>query len=367
MTFILPPIVKEAGDKAWHGRQKVHVLLKPINKQIIVITGASSGIGLATARLAARRGARLVLASRSGEVLTRLQEEIRQHGGHAVQVQADVGHEGDVERIAAVAEEEFGGFDTWINNAGVSIYGKLADVPIEDLRKLFETNFWGVVYGSLSALRYLRLHGGAIINIGSAASDAAIPLQGMYSATKHAVKAFTDALRMEVEAEGLPVSITLIKPGTIDTPYTEHAKNYLEESPANPPPHYAPDVVAEAILRCAEVPRAEVVVGGGGKAMSLAGRYTPRLRDILFEKFIMKAQKGGHPVRPGMPSALEHGQSELRERGLTPHYRLESSLYTRASLHPIISGLAMVGGGIALASLIRSAKTNHRMPRDSAT
>jgi short-subunit dehydrogenase len=343
----------------------MRVSLKPINKQVIVITGASSGIGLATARLAARRGARLVLASRSDEALTRLQEEIRQHGGQAVHVHADVGHEGDVERIAAVAEEEFGGFDTWINNAGVSIYGKLAEIPIEDLRKLFETNFWGVVYGSLSALRYLRLHGGAIINIGSAASHAAIPLQGMYSATKHAVKAFTDALRMEVEAEELPVSITLIKPGSVDTPYTEHAKNYLTEAPTNPPPYYAPDVVAQAILRCAEVPRAELIVGGAGKAISLAGRYAPRLRDILFEKFAMRAQKSGHPARPGMPSSLERGQSELHERGMTPHHRFESSLYTQASLHPVISGLVVLGGGIALASLVRSATSNHRTSRQA--
>jgi short-subunit dehydrogenase len=327
--------------------------LKPIQNQVIVITGASSGIGLATARMAARRGARLVLASRSGEALASLQQEITQYGGRAVHVQADVGHEGDVERITAAAEEEFGGFDTWINNAGASIYGKLDEVPIDDFRKLFETNFWGVVYGSLSALRHLRTKGGTIINIGSVLSDTAMPLQGMYSATKHAVKAFTDALRMEVEAEGLPVSITLIKPAAIDTPYSQHAKSYLQDLPMNPSPLYAPEVVARTILRCAEVPRAEVIVGGIGKLMSLAGRYAPRLRDIIYERVALRAQHSGKPGRAGQASGLEHASNELRERGGEAKTTFESSLYTQAALHPVISAIALVGGGVALTSAIR--------------
>src|SRR5213076_34618 len=108
----------------------------------------------------------------------------------------------------------FGGFDTWVNNAGVSVYGRIEQVPIEDLRKIFETNFWGVVYGSRIAMEQMKNTGGggALINIGSTLSDRAIPLQGMYSASKHAVKGFTDALRIELESESAPVSVTLIKP-----------------------------------------------------------------------------------------------------------------------------------------------------------
>jgi short-subunit dehydrogenase len=334
--------------------------LKPISEQTIVITGASSGIGLATARMAARRGARLVLASRSEESLTRLQEEIRQHGGQAVHVEADVSHEGDVERISAVAEQEFGGFDTWINNAGVSIYGKLDEVPVEDFRKLFETNFWGVVYGSLTALRHLRTRGGVIINMGSVASDTAIPLQGMYSATKSAVKAFTDALRMETEADRLPVSVTLIKPGAIDTPYAQHAKSYFEDVPTNPKPMYAPEVVARAILRCAEMPRAEVVIGGFGKLMSMAGRYVPRVRDFIYESAAARLQHSGRPSRAGRTSMLERAGGELQERGGESRATFESSLYTQASLHPVVSGLMIVGGGVALASLLRAMTSRPR-------
>ena len=207
------------------------VSLKKLNEQIMVITGASSGIGLVTARMAAKRGARLVLSARSEEELRELTEQIKANGGQAIAVRADVGGAEDVRRLAQAAQEQFGGFDTWVNNAGVSIYGKLSEVSIEDMRRVFETNFWGLVYGSLEAARQLKERGGAIINIGSTLSDRAIPMQGIYSASKHAVKGFTDALRMELESEGATIFVSLIKPGAIDTPYTEHAKNYMPVEP----------------------------------------------------------------------------------------------------------------------------------------
>ncbi|MDQ3908522.1 MAG: SDR family oxidoreductase, partial [Acidobacteriota bacterium] len=222
------------------------VQLKKLSDQVVVITGASSGIGLATAREAARRGARLVLAARSEDSLRQLCDEIDSAGGECVHVAADVGNEEDVKRIAQEAIRRFGWFDTWINDAGVSIYGKLTEVSNEDHRRMFETNFWGVVYGSQAAAKYLRNRGGALINVGSVLSDRAIPVQGMYSASKHAVKGFTDALRMELEEEGAPVSVTLVKPSTIDTPYTQHAMNYQDREPSLPPPVYDAQVVAEA-------------------------------------------------------------------------------------------------------------------------
>src|SRR5215204_6156705 len=176
------------------------VKLKDLSEQVMVITGASSGIGLTTARMAAPRGASLVIASRNENALKKLSSEINSSGGNSVYVVADVGSEGDVKKIAAEALNKFGGFDTWVNNAGVAIYGKLEDIPTDEMRQLFETNFWGVVYGSLVAASNLKPNGGAIINIGSALSDRAIPLQGIYCASKHAVKGFTDAFRMELEA-----------------------------------------------------------------------------------------------------------------------------------------------------------------------
>lgn len=240
------------------------VKLKPLGEQVIVITGATSGIGLATAKSAARRGARVVICSRNEADLKDAVREIEGRDGQARHLVADVSRQEDVERLAQLAVESFGGIDTWVNNAGVSFYGRIAEVPIEDMRRLLEVNFWGVVYGTRAALPYLRQSGGALINMGSVVSDQAIPLQGMYSASKHAVKGFTDALRIELEEEGAPVSVTLVKPSPIDTPYFEHARNYMEVEPKPPAPVYAPEVVAGVILQAAERPVRDVTIGGGG-------------------------------------------------------------------------------------------------------
>src|SRR3954470_12060295 len=161
------------------------VSLKPLKEQVIVITGASSGIGLATAESAAKQGAKLVLAARSGTTLEEIVGRIKNTGGEAVAVTADVADRKQVQRIVDAAISQFGRIDTWINDAGVAIYGRLEEVEEEDSRRLFDTNFWGVVNGSLAALPHLRFSNGALINIGSELSDAVVPLQGMYSASKH--------------------------------------------------------------------------------------------------------------------------------------------------------------------------------------
>ena len=194
------------------------VKLRKLGEQVVVITGATSGIGLCTAREAARRGARVVIASRNEEELTRLAAEIEGAGGFALAVPTDVTDPRAMIRLRDAAMDKFGRIDTWVNNAGLSIYGKLHEVDLVEARRLFDVNFWGVVHGCHAAVGALRERGGAIINIGSVLSDRVIPIQGMCSASKHAVKGYTDALRMEVEMENLGISVTLIKPSAIDTP-----------------------------------------------------------------------------------------------------------------------------------------------------
>ena len=249
---------------------------RPLNEQVIVITGASSGIGLATTRAAAERGARVVVSSRNGGALAEACRDIESNGGQAVSVVADVGRRDEVQRIADTAIERFGGFDTWVNNAGVSIYGRLEEITEEDARRLFDTNFWGVVAGSLVAAAHLKSRGGAIINIGSELSDASLPMQAMYAASKHAVKGFTDGLRMELRQDKAPVSVTLVKPAGINTPYPEHAKNYTSQELTLPPPVYAPEEVAHAVLFAAEHPKRDIFVGGGSKLVSsMNARWLP--------------------------------------------------------------------------------------------
>jgi short-subunit dehydrogenase len=324
--------------------------LIPIADQVIVITGASSGIGRATAQMAAERGAHVVLAARSSEALSELEDSINSSGGQAISVVADVGKQEDVWRIAEAAKSRFGKIDTWVNNAGVSIYGKLTDVSLTDQRRLFDTNYWGVVYGSLVAAAELKDKGGAIINVGSTISDRALPLQGAYSASKHAVKGFTDAFRMELEHDNTPISVTLIKPGAINTPYIEHAKNYMEVEPTLPPPVYAPEVVAEAILYAAENPVRDLFAGGAGKAISMAGHYAPRLTDKVFERWGFETQKTEIPNMNPEDKGLHKPSGGGQTRGSYDGHVSESSLYTKSSMHPFVTGgLLLAGVGLAFA------------------
>lgn len=319
--------------------------LKPIGDQTVVILGASSGIGLATARLAASRGARVVLAARSEKALSDVVREIRNRGGAALAVVADVSNEADVARVADEARRAFGGFDSWVNNAAVSAYGRCLDVTIEDMRRIVDTNLWGVVYGSRVACEQLRRTGGALINVGSVLSDRAVPLQGIYSASKHAIKAWTDALRVELAHEGAAVSVTLIKPGAINTPYAEHAKNYLPDQPTHMPPVYLPRDVAAAIVYACEHRVRDLYVGGAGKVLSLAGALMPALTDALMLRVLLPATHSGRP--PHGRSALHRPTEDPRENGdYLGHVR--SSLYTKLVTHPV---LALVGAGVTLGAL----------------
>ncbi|GGF09002.1 SDR family oxidoreductase [Hymenobacter cavernae] len=314
--------------------------LKPLDQQTIVITGATSGIGLATAKGAAAKGAKVVLAARSEQELSQAAEEIRSKGGQVATVVADVADKADIERIAQVAKTQFGGFDTWVNNAAASIWGRLEEISSEDSHRMFDTNFWGVVNGSLEAVKYLKQHGGALINLGSVASDIAFPLQGMYSASKHAIKGFTDALRIELEEENAPISVTLIKPSAINTPFPQHAKNYMDKEPKLPPPVYEPEEVAVAILHAAAHPERDIYIGGGGKMMSTLNKNLPSLMDFVNKKVTMKLQARDEP--PRNPSGSLHQPSnDGKVHGDHPGYVMKKSLYTRATIHPVLAGVAM--------------------------
>ncbi|MFC7214422.1 SDR family oxidoreductase [Saliphagus sp. GCM10025334] len=326
--------------------------LKPLEEQVIVITGASSGIGLTTARMAADRGARLVLAARSEDALAELVEEIRNDGGEAEYVVADVRNRDDVREISAVARDAYGGFDTWVNGAGISIYGKLEEVPIEDMRAQFDTNVWGLLYGSLEAADHLRDRGGAIINVGSVVSERAMILQGSYSASKHAVKGFTDALRMELSEDDAPISVTLVKPSATDTPYPEHAKNYMDDAATLPPPIYAPETAARAILHAAEHPQREVTVGAGGKQLTVLGRFAPKLMDTLMERVFSTQERTDEPPRPREHHGLDSPSGDLEERGDYDGHVAETSWYTQLFQRRRTAGAAVAAIGLAVASYL---------------
>lgn len=341
----------------------MNLKLKDLSDQVIVITGASSGIGLVTARMAAKRGARVVLNARNFESLRQVTDEINASGGEAIYVVGDVGQFQYVQNIADEAIRHFGGFDTWVNNAGVSIYGPMLDQSLQDQRRMFDTNYWGVVHGSMVACAHLRTRGGALINIGSVLSDVAIPVQGTYCATKHAVKGYTDALRIELEEEGAPIAVTLIKPSAIDTPYIQHAKNLLPVEPQNPPPVYSPETVAEAILHCAENPERDLYVGGGGAVLAAANHHAPRLTDKVLGAMMFDVQQSDRPESNHRQDSLYAPSKDGEERGGYPGHVAESSVYTKASLHPFITGSLIAGLGLAALvgwrSLSREGVGNH--------
>jgi short-subunit dehydrogenase len=330
---------------------------KPLSEQIMVITGASSGIGLATVRAAAKQHVRLVLVSRNEESLKQIAQEVRDEGGEAVYVVADVGSREQLQRAAEVAVERFGGIDTWVNDAGIAIYGRLEEVSDEDHQRLFQTNFWGVVYGSLVALPHLKKNGGALINLGSEVSDAVVPFQGMYSASKHAVKGFTDALRMELMEQHAPVSVTLIKPAGIDTPYPQHARNYFAQEPKLPAPVYRPEEVARAILFAATHAKRDIYIGSGARGMSALARVAPQLGDQIGARMLTRQQTRNEPAR-NPAGALHQPAEDGSVRGDHPGYVMQRSYYTRASMHPLTTGALVAGIGLAAYALSRRPGVN---------
>ena len=279
--------------------------LKSLGQQAIVVTGATSGNGLAIVEQAVRQGAAVIAVARNEAALDALRLRLAADGMRIATCVADVSDAAAVERIADAALAAFGGFDSWVNNAGTGTYGTLEQVPVADHRRVFDVNYFGVLHGSLAAARHLRERGGgAIVNVGSILGDRAILQQGPYCATKHAVQALTDTLRMELERDGAGISVTLVKPGAIDTPFPEHARNFMDQPPRLPPPLYTPEVVADAVLFACANPRRTLYAGGGGLLSSLFSQVAPRLADIAMELVGTIAQQ--KPDDPGDPARRDN-------------------------------------------------------------
>lgn len=319
--------------------------LKPLSEQVIVITGASSGIGLATAQRAARAGAKVVLVARGASALEAAVTELVANGFEAAFAIADVADIDQVRAAAALAVERFGRIDTWVSNAGVAIYSDLLTTPREEHERLLRTNYWGAVNSAEVAVAELKKSGGALVTVGSIASDMGSPVMGAYVASKHAVKGFIDSLRIELNRDGVPVQVSLIKPAGVGTPLTSHIANHKPGEAKIPPPAYDPELVADAILHAASHPVREQIIGGAGAAQVLVatlfpglfakigGMITPLLNDL--DKAGTATNNLFSPMRGGA----------TRGAGPVRHF----SLYTIAQRHPLaLVGIAMLGSALTM-------------------
>jgi NADP-dependent 3-hydroxy acid dehydrogenase YdfG len=310
---------------------------RPIEGSVVVITGASSGIGRAAAVAFAREGARVVLAARDGAALDEVACACAAEGAEALAVVTDVSDERAVEALARAAIDRFGRLDTWVNDAGVYQMGTLEDTPMDVFRRIFEVNVLGLVHGCKAALARFRAQGsGVLINVGSAAGKVAYADASAYCASKHAVHALTSSLRQELH--GTDIHACLIAPATVDTPLFQHAANFTGREIQATKPIYDPERVAAAIVDCARSPRAEVLIGGAPRAMTLMARVAPRLFERVQPRLVEEEHLGDAPAASG-PGNLYEAHEPHAVRGGWSH---------RGSLRSLV-GLIVMTAALAAA------------------
>src|SRR5918998_2575692 len=239
------------------------VKLKPVEEQVVVLMGASSGIGRETALRFAERGAKVVVSARSKPGLHSLVEEIRGEGGEVTALVADTSDFGQVEAVADRAVEHYGRLDTWVHLAAVGLFATFEQTTPEEFERVIDVNLMGQVYGAMAALPHLKREGrGGLIHISSVEAKRSFPLHSAYGASKHGIDGFLEALRVELKHDGWPISVTQVMPGTINTPFFDKGRSKLGVKPVTPPPIFRPSIVTDAVLHAAENPARDLVVGG---------------------------------------------------------------------------------------------------------
>jgi len=309
--------------------------LKPIQEQVVVVVGASSGIGREIALRFGARGAKVVVAARGEPGLISLVEAINSTGGTAIHVVCDVTRDDEVAAVADAAVRAYGRIDTWVNAAAVSVYAKFEETSTEEFRRVVDVTFMGQVNGARAALPHLRREGrGALIAISSVESRVGMPLHTSYSAAKHATEGFLDALRRELLHDGVPVSVTSIKPTTINTPFFDNARTKMGVKPQGPPPRYEPSVVADCVLYAAQTPIRELYAGGGARMMELGQTLAPSLMDRVVSRVAVKAQQTDELKPLGAPDNLFAPRTEeTRVQGDFSNTSRSSSVYTWLETH----------------------------------
>src|SRR5947208_12977727 len=269
----------------------------PLSQQVVVIAGGSYGLGRAIARAAADRGAKVVVGARTREALDAAVREVEAAGSEGLAVEFDVARREDVQRLVGQAVERFGRIDTYIANAMVTVYAEAHRLEVDELRRVFDVNFFGGVYGYWAALPELRKSRGTFVQIASALSYRGIPLQAAYCSTKAALRAFFESVRVEQEKERSGVDICVVLPGAINTPQFDRARQKIGLQPQPVPPIYQPEPCATAVMHCCEKPIRELPVSWGAQKLLWGQKISPRAGDLVLLRNGWKGQNT-HEVKP---------------------------------------------------------------------
>ena len=326
---------------------------KPLEHQVVVIAGASSGIGRATARAAGARGAKVVVSARNGDALETAVAEIDAAGGQGLAVVAEATSAADNEALCARAVERFGRIDTFVCSIMVTVYAEVAELDAEELRRVMDVNFLGRFHAYRAALPHLQASRGTFVDVNSGLAYRGIPLQAAYCASKAAGRVFFESARVEQEKHRTGVDISLILPGGINTPQFDRGRQKLGLQPQPVPPIYQPELVAEAILHCCVRPQRELPVTWASQKLLWGQKLSPRAGDLVLLRNGWKGQTTGEPKPVGSLDNLyetipadpgAHGRFDGRAR--------DSSAWTEARIRLGKAGSVAALAAPALAALI---------------
>ena len=332
--------------------------LRPLEVQVVVVVGASRGIGRQAATRLAERGATVVLSARNADALAEVEAACRNAGAASVtSFPADVTSPEEMEALAAAAVSKYGRIDSWVHVSGVDMWSTFEDTKPEEFRRIIDVNLLGAAYAARAALPALKkAGGGALIVVSSVEAEVPLPLQSAYAASKHGLDGLLRALRMELAADQAPVAVTQIQPSGIDTPLFRWARTRIGVQPRPTAPVYDPDVVAELILHAAEHPSRELVAGGGGWLLRLAHRLAPDVTDRGLAAFGFAGQKTQRPKSDTAPSNLDAPVPTAAVRGEFKGRRF--SIANKLQIMPgalRVALLATLAATLALAIRLRRA------------
>jgi NAD(P)-dependent dehydrogenase (short-subunit alcohol dehydrogenase family) len=326
--------------------------LKPVGEQVVVVMGASSGIGRAAARRFAARGAKVVASARTTTALASLAGEIEADGGQVVTVPAEVT---DFEQVRAVADEAvaaYGRLDTWVHLPAASVYARFDEQTPEEFRRVLDVTLLGQVHGAMAALPHLKREGrGALVHVTSAIARRAVPLQSAYAAAKRGTEGFLEALRTELRHDRVPIRVTNVMPASVNTPFFDKARTKLGVKPMGPPPFYQPSVVASALVYAAEHGPRDLVVGAAARALLAGQTLSPRAMDLLLARVGFAMQRSRQPPT-GQDALFDPVEGLDEETGTFGHLAFRHSAYTWAATHPTASAALALAGAAAIRRLL---------------